>query len=126
MASQNNWTPLGTPVEVIFARRKNASAITITAAIAVDRIVSVLTVIPSHVAWLCSPTSIAALGQERRLSHRWCFFLPFLPIPRSSAAAPRSRSFFQTGSAVDSHQQHLEKRQAEHHAQARRAGKCRR
>lgn len=59
MASQNNWTPLGTPVEVIFARRKKASARTISAAIPVDRIVSVLTVMPSQVAWLCSPTSMA-------------------------------------------------------------------
>ena len=35
MASQNSCTPPGTPVEVTLARRKNASPMTITAAIAV-------------------------------------------------------------------------------------------
>jgi len=50
MASKNNCTPLGTPDDVTFARRKNASASTITAAIAVARTVSVLTVRPNHLA----------------------------------------------------------------------------
>ncbi len=36
MASQNSWTPPGTPVEVTLAFRKNASAMTIAAAIAVE------------------------------------------------------------------------------------------
>ena len=44
IASKNNCTPPGTPVDVTLARRKNASAITITAAIAVDSTVSTLTV----------------------------------------------------------------------------------
>ena len=35
MASQNSWTPLGTPVEVTFAFRMNARMSTIAAAIAV-------------------------------------------------------------------------------------------
>src|SRR5215467_1365978 len=46
IASQNSWTPPGTPVDVTLARKKNASAITITAAIAVASTVSVLTVSP--------------------------------------------------------------------------------
>ena len=58
MASQNSWTPPGTPVDVTLARRKKASASTSAAAIAVDSTVSVLTVNPSHVAVWCSPTSI--------------------------------------------------------------------
>ena len=36
IASKNNCTPPGTSVEVTLARRKNAIAITITAAIAVE------------------------------------------------------------------------------------------
>src|SRR5262245_35090970 len=50
IASQNSWTPPGTPVDVTFARKKNASAITITAAIAVASTVSVLTVSPNQLA----------------------------------------------------------------------------
>ena len=50
MASQNSCTPPGTPVDVTLARKKNASAITITAAIAVASTVSVLTVSPNHFA----------------------------------------------------------------------------
>ena len=48
MASQNSWTPLGTPVEVTLARRKNARTRTMTAAIAVASTVSTLTVMPNH------------------------------------------------------------------------------
>src|SRR6202158_6543666 len=48
MASKNNCTPPGTSVEVTLARRKNASAMTMTAATAVDKTVSRLTVIPNQ------------------------------------------------------------------------------
>jgi hypothetical protein len=46
--SQNSCTPLGTPDEVTFQRRKKASAITITPAIAVAVTVSTLTGRPNH------------------------------------------------------------------------------
>ena len=103
-ASQNNWTPLGTPLEVILARRKKARAITITAAIAVDSIVSVLTVSPSHVAGVCSPTSISAarivsvIAGAPSLPSRPIRYTP--PSARPKSASP-VRSFFHTGSAVD-------------------------
>ena len=48
MASKNSWTPPGTPVEVTLARRKNARAMTMTPAMAVDSTVSTLTVRPNH------------------------------------------------------------------------------
>src|SRR3954469_14064213 len=50
IASQNNCTPPGTPVDVTLARKKNASASTIAAAIAVASTVSVLTVSPNQCA----------------------------------------------------------------------------
>ena len=58
MASQNSCTPLGTPVDVTLARKKNASPITITAAIAVASTVSVLTVSPNQWASVWWPTWI--------------------------------------------------------------------
>ena len=63
MASQNNWTPLGTPLDVTLARKKKARAITIAAAIAVDSTVSTLTDSPnqSRVSW--APTSIVAAAR---------------------------------------------------------------
>ena len=48
IASKNNCTPPGTPVEVTLERKKNASAMTMTAARAADATVSTLTVRPSH------------------------------------------------------------------------------
>ena len=56
MASQNSCTPFGTPVDVTLARKKNASASTITAAIAVASTVSVLTVRPNQCASVWWPT----------------------------------------------------------------------
>ena len=50
IASKNNWTPPGTPVEVTLARRKNASPMTMTAAIADEVTVSTLTVKPNQLA----------------------------------------------------------------------------
>ncbi len=65
MASQNSCTPLGTPVEVTLARRKNARARVITAAIAVASTVSVFTVMPNQVAVVWWPTSIAPSARIR-------------------------------------------------------------
>ena len=65
MASQNNWTPLGTPVEVTLARRMKARAMVMIAAMAVASTVSVLTVIPNHVAVVWWPTSIAPSARIR-------------------------------------------------------------
>src|SRR5271156_6690832 len=48
IASKNNCTPPGTPLEVTLARRKNASAMTMTAASAEDATVSMLTVRPNQ------------------------------------------------------------------------------
>ena len=56
IASQNSCTPFGTPVDVTLARKKNASASTITAAIAVASTVSVLTVRPNQCASVWWPT----------------------------------------------------------------------
>ncbi len=50
IASKNNCTPPGTPVEVTLARRKNARPMTMTAAIADDVTVSMLIVRPNHLA----------------------------------------------------------------------------
>src|SRR5262245_50450765 len=61
MASQNSWTPPGTPVEVTLAFRKKASAMTMTPASAEAITVSPLIVKPNQCqigAWW--PTSIAA------------------------------------------------------------------
>src|SRR3984885_8577420 len=112
MASQNNWTPPGTSVEVTFERRAKASARTMTAAMAVDRIVSVLTVSPSQVACLCSPTSIADSARNvisviaGRTSFR-CFGV------RPIAGA----QFLPHRQCGRQHQQHLEQCQAKRHAQ---------
>src|SRR6202012_3630163 len=126
MASQNSCTPLGTSLEVILARRKNASASTITAAIPVDRMVSVLTVIPSHVAWWCSPTSIADSARIASIiAGLTSFRLPgcgavqirrFVLGSRRSRrlAAPELLPYRQCGRE---HQQHLEECQPEHHAE---------
>ncbi len=48
IASKNNCTPPGTPVDVTLARRKKARAMTMAPAMAVDRTVSTLTVRPNH------------------------------------------------------------------------------
>src|SRR3984957_177480 len=50
IASKNNCTPPGTPLEVTLARKRNASAMTMIAASAVDATVSTLTVKPNHLA----------------------------------------------------------------------------
>src|ERR1700758_727538 len=114
IASQNNWTPLGTSLDVILDRRKKASAITITAAIAVDSTVSVLTVMPSHFAVVCSPTSIWAARIVSVIAgapsfgpfqaRRWCRLAQLLPHRQCGRCD----------------QQHLEERQPEHHAQSGR------
>ena len=65
MASQKSCTPPGTPVEVIFDFRKNANPMVMTAAIAVASTVSVLTVMPNHVAVVWWPTSMAPSARIR-------------------------------------------------------------
>src|ERR1700689_1234211 len=50
IASKNNCTPPGTPLEVTLARKTNASAMTMIAASAVDATVSTLTVKPNQLA----------------------------------------------------------------------------
>src|ERR1700745_2977700 len=59
IASKNNCTPPGTPVEVTLDRKKNASAMTMTAARGEDATVSTLTVRPNHCAVSWWPTSMA-------------------------------------------------------------------
>src|SRR5579875_886175 len=114
MASKNSCTPPGTPLEVTFARRKNASAITMTAAMALDRTVSVLTVSPNQLAVVCSPTSMFASARSASV---------IAAFPPLSTAAARSRldgslahlpPHRQSGAE---HQQHLEKRQSKNYAQ---------
>ena len=68
IASKNNCTPPGTPVEVTLARRKNASPMTMTAAIAEDATVSTLTVKPNQSACRVMAHLDSAIGQKR-LSH---------------------------------------------------------
>src|SRR3984885_11608013 len=59
IASKNNCTPPGTPVEVTLARKKNARAMTMTAARAADDTVSTLMVKPNQRAVSWWPTSMA-------------------------------------------------------------------
>src|ERR1700756_1042631 len=116
-ASQNSWTPLGTPLDVILDRRKKASAITITAAMAVDSTVSVLTVNPSHFAVVCSPTSIWAPARIDSVIAGTPFCRPFRARRRCRFPGAQLLPHRQCRRCD---QEHLEKRQSEHHAQAGR------
>src|ERR1700761_5763088 len=64
IASKNNCTPPGTPVEVTLERRKNASPMTMTAASADDATVSTLTVMPNQRAGSWWPPSSAASAKN--------------------------------------------------------------
>src|ERR1700756_2094120 len=87
IASKNNCTPPGTPVEVTLDRKKNARAMTMTAARAEDATVSTLTVRPNHCAVSVVANLDGALSQQH-LSHR-CF--PSLPRRRRPRYAASSR-----------------------------------
>src|SRR5690606_3323768 len=110
IASQNSCTPLGTPVEVTFARRMKANTITITAAIAVDSNVSVLTVMPNHSAVSCLPTSSARMVSV-------IAGCPPFHGPGGGAAAER----LQHRQRRRQHQQQLKQSKSEQHTQASRA-----
>src|SRR5271165_7625792 len=117
MASQNSCTPLGTPDDVTLARKKNASAITMAAAIAVDSTVSRLTLMPNHLTVSCWPTSIAA-------SARVCSVMlcprPFGRLAARTVAGHRpcpGAQLLPHRQRRRQHQQHLEQRQTEDHAQ---------
>ena len=99
IASQNNCTPLGTPVEVTLARRKKASAMTITAAIAVDDDRVGVDGHPEPGGVVVTPTSISASARIVSVIAGAPFSRPFR-APKRGAGSP-VRSFFQTGSAVD-------------------------
>ena len=77
-------------MDVTLARKKNASAITIAAAIAVASTVSVLTVRPNHLAVSWWPTSMAA-------SARMCLGHDVVSLPSPFGSL---RSAFITGRAV--------------------------
>src|SRR5574337_859352 len=116
-ASKNNCTPPGTPDEVTLARRKNASAITITAAIADDRMVSVLTVPTSgQTAVWCSPTSIAASARILSVIEGRPFHA--LGVPGVQAGLrPLPVQLFYHRQHRAQHQDHLKERQPDNHAQ---------
>ena len=68
IASKNNCTPPGTPLEVTLARKKNASPMTMTAAMPADVTVSTLMVRPNNFGGLVMTDLDGALSQQR-LSH---------------------------------------------------------
>src|SRR6478735_3480071 len=123
-ASQNNCTPPGTPVEVTLARRKNASAMTITAAIKVEITVSPLMVSQRlsepkrcQTGW-CSPTWIGESSAARML-----WVSPIIGVSsilrfRVHDVQSLRPDLLQHREAGSHHQQRLEDRQPEHHAQA--------
>src|ERR1700753_2032185 len=115
-ASQNSWTPLGTPLDVILARRKEARAITRTAALAGDSTVSVLPVSPSHVAVVCSPTSIWEPARIVSVIAGAPFLHPFRGRRWRRLAGAQLLPHRQRGRHD---QQHLEERQSEDHTQTR-------
>src|ERR1700712_2419959 len=114
MASKNSCTPPGTPVEVTFARRKNANAITISAAMAVEMIVSPLKVIPKRCqTGSCSPTWIAAPSARRVSVIAVSSILRFC-IQDVQTIGPDLLQHRQAGAY---HQQCLEYRQSEQHTE---------
>src|SRR3954464_2745193 len=113
MASKNSCTPPGTPVEVTLARRKNASAMTTTAAMLVPMIVSRLKVRPSQCTSSWCPTWIApsartdsVIGVSSILRFRVDDFQSF------------GADLLHHGQAGAEHQQCLEDRETEEHCDA--------
>src|SRR5580693_821324 len=108
IASKNNCTPPGTPVEVTLARKKNARATTMTAARAADDTVSTLMVKPNQRAVSCWPTSMAPSASSVSVI---AVSRPFTAVggPVTQLLPDRQRGRY--------HQQDLEQRKPEYHAE---------
>jgi hypothetical protein len=127
MASQNSCTPLGTPVEVTLARRKNANARVMIAAIAVASTVSVFTVMPKPVGGGVVADLDRALGEDS-FTHRAQSFGASSAVADAGGAGLRAYLFTVFASAHflphrqrrTQNEQNLEQSQAEQHTKAGR------